>query len=452
MALLAFRRQPKPDLADLPSIPVPAAGVETLAGPDAFRRRLLELIAQARTRILMPVLYLQDDEAGREVLEALYAAKAAHPALEIAVFVDWHRAQRGLIGKTRSPGNAAWYKSMAARLGPGAPVLGLPVQTRELLGVMHLKGFILDDQVLYSGASLNNVYLSRLERYRLDRYHLIRSQALADSLAEFLLWTVLPDPAVQAVDGKAQLPKAALRSAIGKFRVRLKKAEYAFTPGPLRPGELGITPLLGLGRSRNDLNTSLLRMIQNAERRIILFTPYFNLPGPLSRAIRARLKAGVHVSIILGDKVANDFYIPPSEPFSTIGALPYLYEGNLRRFCKAQHRAIDSGLLDLFLWKDGDNTFHQKGVWVDGTWTLITGNNLNPRAWWLDLENGLLIQDPEGLLRAQHELELQGVLAHTRRLLSWKELEDLDDYPLPVKRLLQRLTHPRIDRLLNQVL
>src|SRR5512140_3266736 len=92
----------RPALDELPCIPVAAERVLTLASPEAFRETLLRLIAHARQRILIATLYLQDDDAGRELLSALYAAKAARPELEIAVFVDWHRAQRGLIGKTKS--------------------------------------------------------------------------------------------------------------------------------------------------------------------------------------------------------------------------------------------------------------------------------------------------------------------------------------------------------------
>ncbi|MBK5256850.1 MAG: hypothetical protein JJE39_12515, partial [Vicinamibacteria bacterium] len=55
--------------------------------------------------------------------------------------------------------------------------------------------------------------------------------------------------------------------------------------------------------------------------------------------------------IVLADKIANDFYIPPGEPFKPIGALPYIYEGNLRRFCKTHQGAIDRGLLDVCLWR-----------------------------------------------------------------------------------------------------
>ena len=120
----------KPMLDTLPCIAVPAAGIEALSGPQAFRETLLGLIAGARRRILIAALYLQDEEAGREVLAALHAAKQAQPQLDIAVFVDWHRAQRGLIGKAKSEGNAALYKEMAQRFGPEVKILGVPVQRR----------------------------------------------------------------------------------------------------------------------------------------------------------------------------------------------------------------------------------------------------------------------------------------------------------------------------------
>jgi CDP-diacylglycerol--serine O-phosphatidyltransferase len=223
-----------PALDDLPCIPVAADRVLTLTGPAVFRETLLDLIARARERILIATLYLQDDDAGREVLSALYAAKAARPELEIAVFLDWHRAQRGLIGKTKSAGNATLYRDMARRLGPGVPVYGVPVQTREMMGVMHLKGFILDDTVLYSGASLNDVYLHRNRRYRLDRYHVLQDRHLADSLAGLLLHVMRPSPAVHALDTEAAPRTASLRAPIIRFRRVLAKTHYHMAEGTIR--------------------------------------------------------------------------------------------------------------------------------------------------------------------------------------------------------------------------
>jgi len=449
---LRGRDDRRPALGDVPCIPVAAGCVTTLTEPMIYRETLLELIAGAKERILIATLYLQDDDAGREVLAALYAAKAARPELEIAVFVDWHRAQRGLIGKTKSAGNATLYREMARLCGPGVPVYGVPVQTREMMGVMHLKGFIFDDTVLYSGASINDVYLHRHQRYRLDRYHVIQDRQLADSLAGLLLQVILPSPAVHALDGETAPKTGSLRAHIAKFRRILAKARYHMAEGTIRSGEVGVTPLVGVGGGDNELNAVLLKLVRHAQDHLVLFTPYFNLPGPLRRAIDVKIKEGCRVTIVLGDKIANDFYIPPEEPFKTIGALPYLYEGNLRRFCKIHQGAIDRGLLNVHLWRHEHHTFHIKGLLVDQCYALLTGNNINPRAWRLDLENGLLIHDPHRMLHEQHQAELERILAHTERLDHHESLESIETYPAPVQRLLKRLAHARVDRLVSQVL
>ena len=83
-------------LPKLRSFPLSADAFSILPGAADFRRCLLEHIANARQRITLVALYLQQDEAGQEILDALHAAKAARPELEIVVMVDWLRAQRGL--------------------------------------------------------------------------------------------------------------------------------------------------------------------------------------------------------------------------------------------------------------------------------------------------------------------------------------------------------------------
>ena len=83
---------------------------------------------------------------------------------------------------------------------------------------------------------------------------------------------------------------------------------------------------------------------------------------------------------------------------------------------------------------------------------MLTGNNLNPRAWRLDLENGLLVHDPHKLMLAQHLTELERIMVHTRRLAHHQALDAVETYPMPVQRLIRRLTRVRADRLVNQVL
>jgi len=209
--------------------------------------------------------------------------------------------------------------------------------------------------------------------------------------------------------------------------------------------------LLGVGKN-NPLSRVILELIASAQQQLIICTPYFNLPLPVTREINRALARGVKIDIVVGDKTANDFYIPPSEPFKVIAALPYLYEISLRRFAKRHQPMIDSGQLNLHLWHDGDNTYHLKGLWVDQRYTLLTGNNLNPRAFRLDLENGLLIDDPKGQWLAPRRTELTQIFQHTTRIQGYQQLQTLVDYPPAVGKFLRRVSRVRIERLLYRIL
>ncbi|RLU11300.1 phosphatidylserine synthase [Pseudomonas prosekii] len=438
-------------LPKLRSFPLTADAVTILSGAAEYRRCLLEKIAQATRRIYIVALYLQQDEAGQEVLDALHAAKLARPQLDVVVVVDWLRAQRGLIGAGKQPGNSAWYQEMTRTHASEVPVYGVPVQTRELFGVLHLKGFVIDDCVIYSGASLNNVYLHKFDKYRYDRYHLLQNSDLADSMQHLVQHGLVASKAVHRLDLPNPPTTRSLRNDIGDLRSRLKHASYDITSGTTANDGLSVSPLLGVGKN-NPLSRVICELIASAKFQLTICTPYFNLPLQVTREINRALARGVKIDIIVGDKTANDFYIPPSEPFKVIAALPYLYEISLRRFAKRHQRNIDSGQLNLHLWRDGDNTYHLKGMWIDDRYTLLTGNNLNPRAFRLDLENALLIDDPKQQLREARSKELAEIFEHTRRVERYLELETLPDYPAGVAKFLKRVSRVRIERLLYRIL
>lgn len=453
-AMRLFRRPSNPDalLANLPRISVPAADVRALTNAIDFRKQLLAEIANATRRIHLSALYLQDDTAGREVMDALYAAKVRCPELDIAVFVDWHRAQRGLIGKGRSAGNAAMYCEYAEKYGDGVQIYGVPVKSREIFGVLHLKGFVIDDTVIYSGASLNDVYLARHGRYRLDRYHFIHSAPLADCLSEFMLQQLRTHAGVNLLQSPARPATQDIQPEIRQLRQQLQEAQYRVPEQLIAPQAIGVTPILGFGRSDNLLNDTILALLQSTRRQLTILTPYFNLPRQVRSVLRQLLRNGCEITLIVGDKTANDFYIPPDEPFKTIGLLPYLYENNLRRLARTHAREIDQGQLNILLWRHGSNSFHLKGLWIDDDKALLTGSNINPRAWSLDLENGLLLHDPQRLLCAQHEAELDAIRQHTKRLAHYSELETPGDYPPAVQKMLRRIKRVQLDRLLNRLL
>lgn len=431
---------------------MPASAVTTLPDPAAFRAVLLELINTATRRIVLVALYLQDDDAGREIMDALYAAKARRPDLQVALFLDWHRARRGLIGKQHSEGNAAMYRRYRERHGPGIEVYGVPVQNRELFGVLHVKGFVFDDTVLYSGASLNDVYLARHEAYRLDRYHLLRHAGLANALAGFAHQHLLPAGTACRLDLPGAPGPRRLGRTIHELRAALDQAAYAVPHEVPGAGEIAVTPLPGFGRTHNALDAAVLELLREARQQVILLTPYFNLPRPLRAAVGNLLRRGCRIDIMVGDKTANDFYIPPGEPFKTIGLLPYLYENNLRRFMRGHRRQIAAGQLRIHLWRHGANSYHAKGLFIDDEIAVLTGSNLNPRAWRLDLENALVLRDPQRLLHAQHQAEWAALRKHAILLEDDAALERPAQYPPAVRKNLRRLRRTRLDRLVNRLL
>ena len=69
---------------------VDSSDVEFFTTPKEYKQQLLLLIEGARQRIFITALYLQDDDAGREVLHALYQVKANFPELIVNIFVDFN--------------------------------------------------------------------------------------------------------------------------------------------------------------------------------------------------------------------------------------------------------------------------------------------------------------------------------------------------------------------------
>ncbi|WP_455845378.1 CDP-diacylglycerol--serine O-phosphatidyltransferase [Pantoea agglomerans] len=445
------RNKHQQHLAQLPKLSQSVSDLTTLYSPAEFRETLLTKIAEAEKRICITALYLENDDGGRGIMQALYAARQARPQLDVCILVDWHRAQRGRIGAARSVTNADWYCEMAAQHPDIAiPVYGIPVNTREALGVLHLKGFIIDDTLLYSGASLNDVYLHQHDKYRYDRYQLIRNPQLTDTMYAWICENLKDSDAVNRLDKTERPSSPEIKNETRQFRQELRSFNYQFT-GNADNESLAVTPLVGLGK-RSLLNKTIFHLMPCAERKLTLCTPYFNLPAILVRNLIHLLRQGKEVEIIIGDKTANDFYIPPEQPFKIIGALPYLYEINLRRFLSRLQYYVNNGQLTVRLWKDGENSYHLKGIWVDDEWMMITGNNLNPRAWRLDLENAVLIHDPLNQMVEQREKELALIREHTSVVQHYRELESISDYPAKVRKLIRRLRRIRIDRLISRLL
>ena len=434
------------------------SNIEIFSTPKQYKQQLLSLIASARHRVYITALYLQDDDAGREILHALYKAKENTPALDVKIFIDFHRGQRGLIGEKESLGNRALYLTLAQQYQQKIAIYGIGVKRKELFGVLHLKGMVFDDVLFYTGASINDIYMQQGSRYRLDRYYQIDSSSLTNSFCQYLDNTFVKSNLAPLLN-EVELPSSVQQKRnIIALKSLLKKSNYQThfvshdKKSSVITDPISIQPLIGYGRRKNNLNKVIRKTIKNTQQKLLIFTPYFNLPPVLARDVVNALKRGVNITLVIGDKKANDFYIADEAEFSTIGIVPYIYEMLLKRFVKRYQAFIDKGLLNIHLWKHADNSFHLKGIISDERYHLLTGSNLNPRAWTLDLENGMLLDDPSQNLMSKVAPELIAIMEHTQKINHFSEIDAVGDYPEKPKKLLKKIQITQIDRILKRFL
>lgn len=440
------------------NIVVSSRDIDIYSTPREYKEQLLSLIASARQRIYISALYIQDDQAGKDILHALYQAKANIPELDIKIFVDYHRAQRGLIGEKDSLGNRAIYLALAEEYQQKIAIYGIAVKPKELFGVLHLKGMVFDDTLFYTGASINDIYMQQGSRYRLDRYYRIDSAPLACSFCQFLtdifvksnLAPLLNEPNLpDQVQQRRNI--IALKSLLKKSAYQVESMDNKKESGVVT-NPISIMPFVGYGRRKNKLNNVIRQTIKNTQQKLLILTPYFNLPPVLARDVIKALKRGVKITIVVGDKTANDFFIADESEFTAIGIVPYVYEMLLKRFVKRYQHFIDNGLLEINVWQNEKNSFHLKGIISDERYHLLTGSNLNPRAWSLDLENGLLLDDASKGLMSKVSAELINIMEYAKPIKHFSEIEGVSDYPHKPQKLLKKIRLTQADRVLKRFL
>ncbi|MDU8420520.1 CDP-diacylglycerol--serine O-phosphatidyltransferase, partial [Pseudomonas syringae] len=102
------------------------------------------------------------------------------------------------------------------------------------------------------GASLNDVYLHRHEKYRYDRYQLLSNAPLADAMIDFMKKSILTAAAVQRLDREDRPKSIEIKNETRQFRQNLRSSGYHFKDCAGND-ELAVTPIVGLGK-QNELN------------------------------------------------------------------------------------------------------------------------------------------------------------------------------------------------------
>lgn len=284
-------------------------------------------------------------------------------------------------------------------------VYGVLINIWEVFGVFYFKGFIIDDCVFYSGVSLNDVYLYQYDKYCYDCYQCICNGKMVDIMFDWVDNNLVQGCGVNCFDRLDWLRSLEIKNDICQYCQEFCDCSYYFV-GIVGDEEFFVILLVGLGKL-SLLNKIIFYLMFCVEYKLMICIFYFNFFVVLVRNIIQLLCDGKQVEIIVGDKMVNDFYIFEDQLFKIIGVFFYLYEINLWCFFSWLQYYVNIDQLIVCLWKDDDNSYYLKGMWVDDEWMLFIGNNLNLCVWWFDLENVILIYDLKWQLGVMWEKELK---------------------------------------------
>ncbi|RDB28573.1 CDP-diacylglycerol--glycerol-3-phosphate 3-phosphatidyltransferase [Hypsizygus marmoreus] len=429
-----------------PMFPVSSNKISILNEPPEFYALLLDMIRRAEHRIFISSLYI--GSARPELIDALRNALRQKTQLHLYLQLDLNRSTRpgpSSTAKILLPLLEAFPSRVHISLFRSPNLRGIlaklvPPRFNEGWGTWHAKIYGVDDEVMISGANLNQSYFTN----RQDRYlHFSAQPVLAQYCFDFLRtissfsYELLPstsdlghhsyhhegyvlhwpDPATHPhhIHRKAEL-------ALSSFQASHRTAHELGNTAPLTPNSQSenviVFPIIqaGLFNIREEENALSLLFRHLRPKPSSTATPtslshplvdltsgYFGLYQPYQEHI---LASDAETRIVVASPKANGFY--GSKGMS--GRIPEGYTLLEQRFVRAvqkAHRLWDpmaSGArgrgVQLSEWEREGWTYHAKGIWVSPdassppVLTLFGSTNLNSRSARIDTELSFIMVVP----------------------------------------------------------
>eukprot|EP01061_Rhynchopus_euleeides_P009069 TRINITY_DN18224_c0_g1_i1.p1 TRINITY_DN18224_c0_g1~~TRINITY_DN18224_c0_g1_i1.p1 ORF type:complete len:517 (+),score=157.97 TRINITY_DN18224_c0_g1_i1:57-1607(+) len=420
--------------SDAPCFAVDSGNVQILHTPDEFYRSILKRLRSATERIVIAALYLGVTEKCRSIADAIDHAMSDNEQLTATILVDYGRGLRyenGVSVMTLLTPLVEKYGAHRVKVSMfmvplcGAIFRHAPATIREIAGVQHVKGFVVDDDTLLTGANLNDDYFTT----RQDRYVWVRSQA---NLAK---WTA------QFVETLAAMSYICRPSAGGDV-------VPTFPEGMSHPIFSGPSPS-PVHEFSQDLSSKVLQLLQYRESSDVLGDTFVcpltqlaavgvwhesdNLDlmvraAPASTLTLSSAYPNFHASLMhaLHDSCCSDVQLlsPAEDANGFFGAkwpkalVPPSYSKLLGDFADGMKRQVS-----IHLWSNPGCTYHVKGLWVPHM-TLIGSSNYGYRSRYLDAELSFVIVTASTALADDFSHERDEVL---RRATS-KSSEELREH------------------------
>ncbi|KAH8311931.1 hypothetical protein KR044_008674, partial [Drosophila immigrans] len=400
-----------------PCFPLRGEQIQVIHEPQHFYQTLLERSSQAKRRIVLASLYLGTGQLEHSLVQTLRRSLQAESALRLNVLLDFTRGTRGacnsktmLLPLVRDFGEQVQFSLYHTPDLRGMTKRLAPPRWNELLGLQHMKVYLIDDAVIISGANLSHDYFTN----RQDRYILIEDKPLADFYAEFIErvqefslavradnteglhhnWRLLPYEGTK--QQFIQLAKQRITDFVQEayqrqlqLRAEESKADTWVFP-LLEMGQLGI--------HHDSVVTKRLlsRCIDGS--RLKLATGYFNLTQDYMDTITSKCRA--QCSILMAHPNANGF----QGAKGPAGGIPAAYTLIAKSFYESLVRRQQQHRVNFFEYEQPGWTYHAKGLWYYlpetplPNLTLIGSSNFGERSVNRDLETQVcLVTDNQDL-------------------------------------------------------
>ncbi|XP_011695409.1 PREDICTED: CDP-diacylglycerol--glycerol-3-phosphate 3-phosphatidyltransferase, mitochondrial isoform X2 [Wasmannia auropunctata] len=406
-----------------PAFPVNGSKVTIIHKPQVFYSTLLEKCRHAKKRITLASLYLGTGTLETELVRVIEQAMSTNGGnVQVRILLDYMRASRGkqnsrkmleplLKGKCGDRCKVFLYHTPKLR---GVMKAAIPDRFNELIGLQHMKLYMIDNDLIISGANLSNDYFTN----RQDRYFVIEDCEELCNFYNKLVEKVMEFSFLLQPDGNTSLnPTVNCHPYKGSGKVFTQEATskiHTFLQNEIKKNaelnedaDTWVFPLVQMGQLNIYHDSEVtLKLLQAAPEgaTLKLATGYFNLTSDYSQAVLGDCRATCH--FLTAHPTANGFF----NAKGIAGGIPAAYTRIEESFYNLCERMNQQRRITLWEFVKPDWTYHAKGLWYISpgqrkpSLTLIGSPNFGYRSVNRDLETQIaVVTKNEKLQDALHE-------------------------------------------------
>ncbi|XP_076171608.1 phosphatidylglycerophosphate synthase 1 isoform X2 [Ptiloglossa arizonensis] len=411
-----------------PCFPVHGSKIKIIHEPNVFYLTLLQKCKNARKRITFASLYLGTGKLEIDLIKAIdQSLNISNGNLEIKILLDFVRSSRGKLNSRKmfeSLLNGKYGLSCQIFLYHTPKLRGflkmiIPDRFNELIGLQHMKLYLIDNDIIISGANLSNDYFTN----RQDRYFVIEDckelcdfyNELVERIGEFS-FLLQPDGTTKLNSIVNVHPfKGSLKKFIEKagdsvktlFQKKLEECSNLPKMELDSNTDTWIFPLIQMGQLHVHYDSEItLKLLQTAPpgTTLRLATGYFNLTSEYSNALVKDCQGTCH--LLTAHPTANGF-------FCVAGGIPAAYTKIEKSFIDHCNNTRQQKRVTLSEFIRPGWTYHAKGLWYSlpgqekPCLTLIGSPNFGYRSVRKDLETQIAVmtknQKLQNELQKEHE-------------------------------------------------